>query len=70
MFEGLISRAARLGEARALARARQIAADAEAAVPRGVRVSLEDGAVRFRGKGLLRRFLVDPALRWLTELGR
>lgn len=70
MFEGLTARAARAAEARARARAGQIAGDAEAVAPRGVRVAVEGSAVRIVGKGLRRRFLLEPALRWLTEWGR
>jgi hypothetical protein len=70
MFERLTARAAQLAEGRARARARQIAGEAEAVLPRGVRVGVEEGVVRLTGRRLRRRFLVDPALRWLTELGR
>jgi hypothetical protein len=67
MFEGIVARAAAAAERRVRARTRQIAQEAEAALPRHVRVKTHDGLVRFSGRGLRRRFLVEPALRWLTE---
>lgn len=64
MFEELERRAARLGEVRAGRRRERIAARVRERV-RGVGVTVEDAAVVLEGRGLARRRVVDPALRWL-----
>lgn len=65
-----MSRAAQAARRRTSERARQIAAEAETTLPRGVAVERVESGVRFAGRGLRRRFLTDPALRWLTERRR
>jgi len=56
--------------ARAVARATaRLAAAAGAALP-GLRVRAEEGRVVISGRGLARRLLADPALRWLGGLLR
>jgi hypothetical protein len=65
MFEGLTARAAALAEARRrLLRARLAAALREEAPP-GVSVEEVEAGVRLAGRGLVRRSITDPALRWI-----
>ena len=65
MFETLVDRARWRGEARAQAAARRIAEAAAAEAPRGVAVDASAGGVRLSGRGLGRRLVEEPALRWL-----
>jgi hypothetical protein len=65
MFEALLERARRRGEARAQAAARRIAEAAAAEAPKGVRVEASADGVRLSGRGLARRLVEEPALRWL-----
>ena len=64
MFERLLARGAALAERRARLRAREIAA---AQLPAGVAAEVVDEGVVISGRGLRRRFALEPALRWLTE---
>ena len=70
MFERLEARAARAAEARAAARRERIAARMAEQAPRDVSVAVEGDRVAVAGRGLMRRMLLDPALRWLTAEGR
>ena len=65
MFETLLERVRRRAEARARAAAARIAEAAAADAPRGVAVEASAGAVRLSGRGLGRRVVVEPAVRWL-----
>jgi hypothetical protein len=62
MFAGLIARAERLARARARARGRALAERFAEALPKGVEAEAGEGGVRLSGKGLRRRFVLDPAL--------
>lgn len=64
MLERLEKRAAQWGERMAAARRRDLAAKIENGVP-GVRAAVEGERVVLGGRGLRRRRLSDPALRWL-----
>jgi hypothetical protein len=65
MLEGLMVRAAALGEARRRATRARLAAALRAEAPRGVAVEEVEQGVRLSGRGLLLRSITDPALRWL-----
>ncbi|MEA2999167.1 MAG: hypothetical protein QOH04_1784 [Sphingomonadales bacterium] len=70
MLEGLEARAEALA-ARRLAEARSaLAAALREEAPRGVRVEERPEGVALVGRGLMRRSLIDPALRWLVERTR
>jgi hypothetical protein len=70
MFERLMIEGAALAERRAGVRRRRIAEAARAAAPSGVRVREEGEQVVLEGRCLSRRFSLEPAVRWLTGLGR
>ncbi|WP_245824767.1 hypothetical protein [Sphingomonas azotifigens] len=58
-----------LGHDRAMAAAVRLAAQVHERVP-GVAVSVEETTVTLSGRGLWRRWLADPGLRWLGGLLR
>jgi ABC-type transport system involved in cytochrome bd biosynthesis fused ATPase/permease subunit len=66
MFERLMARAMRAAESRGSATSAQLAERLKQELPRGIDVIVEDRGVRLSGRGLARRFALDPALRWLT----
>jgi hypothetical protein len=66
MFERMMARAARTAEAKARQRAAGLAERMKAKLPPGIKVTVEDRGVRLSGRDLARRFVLDPALRWLT----
>ncbi len=70
MFEELTARAARTGRDRAAARVREIAARLAAGVPPGIAVEQTPDGVRLSGRALLRRYALEPALRWLAADAR
>jgi hypothetical protein len=70
MFEGMMVRASRLAEQRARRRSTRLAERARDALPAGVKAEAQPEGVVLSGRGLRRRFLIDPALRWLTEVIR
>jgi hypothetical protein len=70
MFEWLIERARRAGEAAALRQARMLAERVREEAPPGVRAEAAEGGVVLSGRGVLRRFSSDPALRWLIGRAR
>jgi hypothetical protein len=71
MFERMMIEGAAIAERRARSRRRRIAEAARAAAPPGVGVEEEREAVALSGRGLSRRFALEPALRWLVAgLGR
>ena len=67
MFERLAERARRIGEARARARAAELARAAGEAAPAGIVAEEIAGGFCLSGRGLLRRRMLDPAVRWLVE---
>lgn len=69
MMERLEARGESLGAAAAERAAQQLGAVARETLP-GVAVSVEPGRVVLSGRGLGRRWLSDPALRWLGGLLR
>ncbi len=68
MFERLKQRAHRAAQARAEARRRGIAERLRQDLPAGIAVDIRGEGVALSGRGLRRRFILDPALRGL--LGR
>ncbi len=66
MFEQLLRRIEDRARQRAEARAFGMVERLRETLPRGIVVEAADDGVRLSGRGLLRRFLVDPALRWLV----
>ncbi|WP_313539561.1 hypothetical protein [Sphingomonas sp.] len=69
MLEQLKARADAAGRAAATDAAGRLAERVREAVP-GVSVTVEGSAVTLSGRGLWRRWLADPALRWLGGLLR
>nr|WP_294809731.1 hypothetical protein [uncultured Sphingomonas sp.] len=69
MMEGFEARAETLGAAAAERAAVRLAAAAREALP-GVSVEAEPGRVVISGRGLGRRWLRDPAFRWMGGLIR
>jgi hypothetical protein len=65
MFERLRLHGAALAEKAARRRRRELAEALGAEAPAGVRAIEEEGAVALEGRGLRRRFALEPALRWL-----
>jgi hypothetical protein len=66
MFERLTERAVRKAERRTQSRIDRLATEIEASLPAGIRCAAAPEGVRLSGRGLRRRFTLDPALRWLT----
>ena len=66
MLERLKDRIGALAERRAEVRRRRLADEMRAEAPAGVRVHEEERAVVLSGRGLKRRFALDPELRWLV----
>jgi hypothetical protein len=65
MLERLMLHGAALAHRAARARLAALAAELTDDAPEGVRVSEEEGAVALSGRGLRRRFALEPELRWL-----
>ncbi|HEX8223926.1 MAG TPA: hypothetical protein VF605_08935 [Allosphingosinicella sp.] len=65
MFERLMLNAAALAERAARRRRGELAEALREEAPAGVAVSEEEGGVALSGRGLARRFAVEPGLRWL-----
>ena len=65
MFEGLEARGAAAGEAARRRLCARVAAMLREGAPRGVRVDEVAEGVVLTGRGLVRRSLTDPALRWI-----
>jgi hypothetical protein len=65
MFERLMLHGAALAQRAAGKRIEALAAELGEEAPEGVRVSEEDQGVALTGRGLERRFALDPELRWL-----
>lgn len=68
MFERLMLHGAALARKAARERLAEIEAALQGEAPDGVRVSEEEeGAVALSGRGLRRRFALEPELRWLLS---
>ena len=65
MFERLMLHGAALARKAARERRSALAAELRDEAPEGVRVSEDEAAVTLEGRGLGRRFALDPELRWL-----
>jgi len=66
MFGRLSQRAAGRAEARAERRRQELAERMAAAGVKGVAVAVEGERVVLTGRGLGRRLVVEPALRWIV----
>ncbi|HEX8379961.1 MAG TPA: hypothetical protein VF619_05380 [Allosphingosinicella sp.] len=67
MFERLMLHGAALARKAARARAGTLAAELGEEAPQGVRIGEEEEGVALSGRGLRRRFALDPQLRWLVS---
>ncbi len=67
MLERLMLHGAALAQRAARARLASLAEALRDEAPKGVRVSEEEEAVALSGRGLGRRFALDPELRWLLS---
>jgi hypothetical protein len=65
MFERLMLHGAALAQKAARARRAALAEALRDEAPEGVRVSEEEEKVALSGRGLERRFALEPELRWL-----
>lgn len=65
MFERLMIHGAALARRAAEGRRSGLAAQLRETAPDGVEVSEEEGAVVLEGRGLERRYALEPELRWL-----
>jgi hypothetical protein len=70
MLEGLEARAEGLAERRVGQAKSALAAALRGEAPRGAWVEETRDGVALVGRGLMRRSLIDPALRWLVERTR
>ena len=70
MFERLAARGAELAHSRAEARRGRLVDRLERAAPGGVRVQREEDRIMLSGRGLVRRFALDPLVRWLVAEAR
>lgn len=66
MFETLMARGAVLAERQRRLRKAAVAADLREGVPTGVRVEEVDAGVMLSGRGLIRRSIAEPAVRWIA----
>jgi hypothetical protein len=66
MFETLVDRAGRAGRERARVVSARLAERIGAEVPSGMSVEATSEGVLLSGRGVARRFALDPALRWLV----
>ncbi|HEX8240002.1 MAG TPA: hypothetical protein VF574_09715 [Allosphingosinicella sp.] len=67
MFEKLMLHGAALAGKAARARRAELAATLRDEVPEGTRVSEAEEGVAIEGRGLARRFALDPQIRWLIS---
>jgi hypothetical protein len=70
MLEGLEARSEALAERRVREARSALAAALKEKAPSGVRIEVRPEGVALAGRGLVRRRLIDPALRWLVERTR
>lgn len=66
MFETLTRKVEALAARRAAARRLEVAEQLRAALPRSVSADVETNGISLAGRGLKRRFVLDPALRWIA----
>jgi hypothetical protein len=66
-LEGLEARAEALAERRTHQVKSALADALKAQAPAGVRIEEGPEGVALAGRGLIRRWAIDPALRWLVE---
>ena len=66
MFERLSERVEREARERAAARASELAERMRASLPGGIEAEAAPEGVLLTGRGIARRFALDPALRWLV----
>ena len=66
LFERSLERAERIAERRARQRRAALAERLRAELPAGVRAEDAPEGALLSGRGLRRRFALDPALRWLA----
>jgi predicted transcriptional regulator len=66
MFEDLTARVGALAETQRRRLRTRVAEALRAEVPRGVGVEEVEAGVALTGRGLIRRSIVDPALRWIA----
>ena len=66
MFERLSERVERDARERAEARASELAERMRAILPGGIEAEAAPEGVLLTGRGIARRFALDPALRWLA----
>ena len=64
-FETLMDRMTAKAERRTTQRTHEMAAKMEAELPLGISAQPTDEGVRLIGRGLRRRFVLEPALRWM-----
>lgn len=67
MFERLVSKVEARAEQRAEVAALVLTDRMRAELPRDIQVEAVRGGVRLSGRGLMRRFALDAALRWLLR---
>jgi len=67
MFEKLMLHGAALARKGAGARRAELAESLRDEAPEGVRVSESEEGVALEGRGLARRFALEPQLRWLVS---
>ena len=65
MFEQLTERMARKAELRAKQRTLELVAQMNAELPQGIEAEAAAEGVRLSGRNLRRRFVLEPALRWM-----
>ncbi len=70
MFERGMVRISRVAERRRRDRIETLAEGMRAAAPLGIAVEPAAEGVRLSGRGLKRRFALEPALRWLAAVLR
>ena len=70
MFERTLGRVGTKAERRTQARIGALAARLEPALPGDISAEPTSEGVLLSGRGLRRRFALDPALRWLTSVLR
>jgi hypothetical protein len=65
MLDNLEARMLDLAERMAARRMSDVSARIEAELPRGVSAARVTGGIELSGRGLKRRFALEPTLRWL-----
>ncbi|HEV2746544.1 MAG TPA: hypothetical protein VGW34_04505 [Allosphingosinicella sp.] len=65
LFQRLLDLGRRAGERRAAELAADLAERAGAELPKGIKAAADREAILLSGRGIARRFALDPRLRWL-----